>query len=131
MADQQPVERILLRQLAAYLTIPMWMMDEAGNLLYFNPAAEVLLGAGFDEIGPIRAEQLPDLFSVASIDERADDEAVLPVQTTLETRRPSYGAVRFRGLDEAWRQVEIAAIPIEGQSDRFLGVLAFFWEIHD
>ena len=32
MSPQHPVEMILLRQLASYLTIAIWMMDADGNL---------------------------------------------------------------------------------------------------
>ena len=41
---QQPIEMILLRQLAEHLAIPMWVIDGAGDLVFFNEAAEPTLG---------------------------------------------------------------------------------------
>ena len=125
MSTQQPVEMVLLRQLASYLTIPIWMMDDSGNLLYYNVAAEQSLGARFNDVGPIHAEQLADLFKTSAIDEPGDD---MPVVRTLQTRQPAHGRIRFCSLDGVWRDVEITAIPIEGLANRFLGAMALFWD---
>src|SRR5439155_856752 len=37
---QKQVEIILMRQLASYLTLPVFVVDPEGNLLYYNPPAE-------------------------------------------------------------------------------------------
>jgi hypothetical protein len=34
----------------------------------------------------------------------------------------------MRGLDGAWRTIEVTAFPIEGQAERHLGAVALFWE---
>jgi hypothetical protein len=34
-------------------------------------------------------------------------------------------------MDGIWRDVEVSAIPLEGQGGRFLGVFVTFWEIGD
>ncbi len=34
-------------------------------------------------------------------------------------------------MDGVWRDVEISAMPIEGQGKRFLGIFATFWESND
>ena len=65
---QQPLELILLRQLASHLVIPMWMMDEQGNLIYYNASAEGLLGVHFDDVGPINSEQLVGKWQVTQMD---------------------------------------------------------------
>jgi PAS domain S-box-containing protein len=129
MAQQQPVEMILLRQLASYLTIPMWMMDDAGNLIYYNESAEGLLGVEFDDAGPIRAEQLVGMWQVTQLDGTPLPDPDFPVVNSLMKRVPTHRAVRFQGMDGVWRAVEVTAIPIEGQGNRFLGVLATFWEV--
>jgi PAS domain S-box-containing protein len=131
MSDQQPIEMILLRQLAAYLALAIWMMDDVGNLLYYNAPAEKLLGARFDDVGPIHAEQLGELFQTSLVGEPDEDNAEIPVVTALRTRHPSHGPVRFCGLDGVWREVDISALPIEGQGGRFLGVVAAFVEVTD
>lgn len=129
MPDQHPVEMILLRQLASHLNIAIWIMDHDGNLVYYNEPAEGLLGAQFDDVGPLHAEDLTTLFQVTGLDGAPLEDKQLPVVAAFLDRQPSHGDVRFRGLDGAWRDVGISAMPLEGQGRRFLGVLATFWEI--
>lgn len=129
VTSQHPVEMILLRQLASYLTLPIWMMDQAGNLVYYNEPAERLLGIRFDDAGPITAAQLADLFRTTDLEGTPIPDGEMPVVKALASRFPAHRAMRFCGLDEVWRDVEISAMPIEGQSGRLLGVFATFWEI--
>lgn len=126
---QQPLEMIILRQLASYLTIPMWMMDDAGDLIFYNEPAEALLGVQFDDVGPIRAEQLVGMWQVTDRDGELLPEAEFPVVAALTRQVAGHRAVRFQSKDGEWRDVEVTAIPIEGQGKRFLGVLAMFWEV--
>lgn len=119
---------ILLRQLASYLTLPIWMMDQSGNLLYYNEPAEKLLGVRYDDAGPIHANQLADLFRTTDLSGNPIPDTEMPVVRTLTSHFPAHSTIRFCGLDGVWRDVEISAMPIEGQGDRFLGVFATFWE---
>ena len=48
---QRPIELILLRQLASYLDMPIFVVDAEGRLVYYNEPAEPLLGVRFDEVG--------------------------------------------------------------------------------
>jgi PAS domain S-box-containing protein len=131
MSDQQPLEMILLRQLASYLTIPMWMMDDQGNLIYYNDAAESLLGIEFDDVGVIKAEQLVGKWNVTTLDGAPVPEEEFPVVAAMVKQVPGHRAVRFQGMDGVWREVEVTALPIQGQGNRFLGVLTIFWEVQD
>lgn len=131
MRVQQPVEMILLRQVASYLTIPIWMMDAAGNLVYYNEPAERLLGIQFDDVGPVHADQLGEMFRLTKTDGKPMDPFDFPVLVALEKRVPNSGEVRYCGMDGIWRDVAVTALPVEGQGNRFLGVFATFWEIGD
>jgi PAS domain S-box-containing protein len=126
---QQPLEMIILRQLAGYLTIPMWLMDGAGDLIFYNEPAEELLGVQFDDVGPIRAEQLLGMWQVTDLDGELLPEADFPVMAALTRQVAGHRAVRFQGRDGEWRAVEVTALPITGQGKRFVGVLATFWEV--
>lgn len=128
---QQPIEMILLRQAASYLTIPIWMMDSEGNLLFYNEPAEKLLGVTFDDAGPLHADQLATMFMTTDLEGQPIPDVELPVVTALVKQRPAHGKIKFCGLDGNWRVVEISALPVEGQGGRFLGVFASFWEVGD
>lgn len=128
---QQPLETILLRQLASYLATPIWLTDADGNLVYYNEPAEQLLGVRFEEAGPFNAAELSDLFQVTDLDGNALDPSQVPVARALMNRSPTHGRVRFSGLDGIPREIEVTAIAVTGQGDRFLGVMATFWEPDD
>ena len=128
MSEQQPMELILLRQVASYLTLPMWIMDHQGNLLYYNDPAQDLLGARFADVGAISAGELESRFEVTGPDGSPIGPEGMPVVQALRRQAPTHGEVRYRSLDGTSHLVEITALPIVGQGQRFLGVLATFWE---
>lgn len=129
---QQPIELILLRQWASYMSIPIWVMDASGNLLYYNAPAEEILGRQFDLAGPIKAAEIEGLFQTRRLDGTPLPSDELPVITSLVERRPAHGTLGFRGLDGEWRAVEVTALPIERPGGaEFLGVVAMFWEYKD
>ena len=45
--SQQPLELILARQFADSLTMAVFLVDPEGNLLFYNEAAEDILGIRF------------------------------------------------------------------------------------
>ena len=131
MRVQLPIEMILLRQVASYLTLPILLMDAEGSLLFYNEPAEQLLGMTFEDAGSIRAQQLAGLFEATDLAGTPLRDGELPVVAALVERKPMHGRLRFRGLDGEWHEVETTVVPVEGHGKRFLGVLATFWGITD
>jgi PAS domain-containing protein len=129
MRSQQPVEMILLRQVASYLAVPVWMMDEHGNLIYYNEPAEELLGIQFDDAGPVHADQVGERFKVSDFDGEPLADNEVPVVVALTKGVPDHRDLRFQGSNGVWRDVSVTALPVEGQGGRFLGVFATFWEL--
>jgi PAS domain-containing protein len=128
MSSQQPLEMILLRQLAHYLASPVWILGATGELVFYNEPAEHLLGIKFGEVGPLVAVELTKMFEVTEPGGEPLAESDFPVADALINRTPASGLVRFRAKDGVQRLVEVLAMPIVGRGDRFLGVLATFWE---
>ena len=48
---QQPLELILARQFADSMIMAVFIVDPEGNLLFYNEAAEDILGIRFSETG--------------------------------------------------------------------------------
>ena len=63
-----PIQIILVRQLATYLSVPLFLMDPKGKLLFYNEPAEAILGSRFDETGAMSLEEWSSAFT------RFDDE---------------------------------------------------------
>ncbi len=127
---QQPIELILTRQWASYLAVPVWLVGDNGDLLYYNEPAEALVGRRYDESGEMPLAELPEIFAILSDeDERPLPPEEQPLAIALWEHRPAHRRVRFRGLDGVWRRVDATAFPLEGQGGRRLGAVALFWEV--
>lgn len=131
MPEQHPVEIILLRQAASYLTMPIWITNHAGDLIYYNDPAGDMVGLPFDEMGPMPVDQLQSTFKVSDLEGNPISNDEIPTVKPLITHRPARGKIRFLAFDRVWRDIEVWATPLEAQSGRFVGVLATFWELQD
>jgi PAS domain-containing protein len=124
-----PIEIILARQLAGYLSVPFFLVDPKGCLIFYNEAAEAVLGLRFQETGAMPAERWSTCFMPASEDGRPLPPAEVPLMVTLATQRPAYRRLYIRGQDGVERHIEVVAIPISGLRGAFLGAAALFWEL--
>jgi PAS domain-containing protein len=125
---QKPLELILMRQLAAYLAMPVIIADHEGTFLFYNRPAEVILGRPFEEVGERRLEDW--VREVDLFDEDGSpippDQRPLPV--ALREHRAVHRRLQIRGFDGRVRLVESTVLPLEGQGGRTLGGAIFFWE---
>ena len=125
---QQPIEVILARQLADYLTLPVFLVDPDGNLIFYNEPAEKILGYRYEETGPMPAQQWTTVFLPTDEDGNPLEPSQLPLIIALQENRPAHSGFWIRGLDGVLRHIEVSAFPLVGQSDRHLGAMALFWE---
>lgn len=124
---QQPIELILVRQLASYLTTPVFVIDPDGTLVYFNEAAAPLLGRRFEETEPMPKASWLEAFAPHAIDGTPLDAASNPLLAALAQRREQHRSLAIRSLDGGDRRIEATALPLEGQGGRLLGAVAVFW----
>jgi PAS domain-containing protein len=126
---QQEIEIILSRHLAEHLAMPVFIVNPAGDLIFYNEPAENILGYRFDETGVMPANEWATVFQPfdsAGNSLRPDD---LPLVIAITERSPAHKNFWIRGLDESLRQIEVTAFPLIGQGDNFLGAVAIFWEV--
>lgn len=129
MATQHPIEIILARQWAESMEHPMWITDAEGNLVFYNEAAEPILGVRFDEAGEMPAAELAERFVTTDLDGSPLPNERLPLVETLTTWQPSHRSLRIRAYDGHWRSIHVTSIPLVAEGDRRLGALAIFWEL--
>ena len=126
-----PIQIILTRQLASYLSVPLFLVDPKGNLIFYNEPAEAILGRRFDETGAMSREEWLSAFT------RFDDEGQPiqpedhPVMITLTEKRPIYKRYHMRGPDGLVRHIEVTSILITGLQGDLLGAVALFWELSE
>lgn len=125
---QRELELILVRQLAGYLALPIFVVDPAGNLLYYNEPAELLLGLRYDETGEMPVEEWSTVFVPRDDDGNPLAPEDLPLVRALAQKSPQHGRMVIDGLDGGERALDVTALPLVGQHGRELGALAVFWE---
>ena len=127
----RPIQIILTQRLASYLSIPVFLVDQKGDLLFYNEPAEGILGRRFDETGAMPADEWSTAFTPEDIEGRPIAPEALPLMITLTKQRPAYKRFYIRGLDGSRRHIEVASIPITGLQGEFLGAAALFWELSE
>ena len=120
---------IVAREFAAQLAVPVLVSDRDGRLVYFNEAAEEVIGQSFAEAGELPASEYASIFSVTDEEGRplAPDE--LPGSIALQEHKPAHGMLNIVGLDDAPRTIEVTAIPLLARRDEPVGVMRIFWPI--
>jgi PAS domain-containing protein len=109
-----PLEVILLRELADHLATPIFVVDPAGDLLFYNEPAEQLLGSRFDETGMMPFEEWSTIFTPTDRDGAPIAPDELPLAIAVQQQRPAQGNMWIRGLDGARRELTVTAIPLQG-----------------
>ena len=124
---QHEVELILARQLAGGLAVPVLLVDDRGDTLYYNESAEVLFGRRFDEIDALPFETRTALLAPRTADGRPLPVDELPGMRAMRERRPAHVAFHMHGLDGVLRPVEATAIPLESARGHVLGAFVVLW----
>ena len=127
-SGQQALETILMRRIASTLATPIFLVDPAGHLLYFNPPAEPILGQPFAGTALATREQLYSSFRPRDEDGNPIAPEDHPLSLARSEREPVHRRTLIRGLDGRDRRIAITAIPLIGQSDQLVGAFGAFWE---
>ncbi len=122
------IEVILTRQLADCLSIPIFITDTTGRLIFYNEPAEVLLGSRYEETGEMPVETWSTVFK--PIDEHGKEipPAELPLVITLKTCSPHHKSFWIESLQGKIEKISVTSYPIIGRTGKFQGAVAIFWE---
>ena len=127
--SQMEIEVILSRHLAEYLAMPIFIVDPAGSLLYYNEPAEEVLGYRYIETGTMPASEWSTIFSPMDEDGNPLPPEELPLIIAINEQHPAHKSFWIKGMNGSLRKLEVTAIPLIGQAERFLGAIAIFWEV--
>lgn len=125
---QYPIELILTRQLASQLAMPVFLVDGDGTLVFYNEAAEAILGRRFEETGAMTAREWAKAFTPRDGRGRPLPPASLPLTIALREQHPAHADFHIRGLDAVDRRIEATAFPLIGLAGRLVGAVVVFWE---
>ena len=119
---------ILARELAANLATPMFIIDANGVLVFYNEAAELLIGRSFGELGEVAAVDFGAVLQLAEPDGTPLRRRDTPAGVAFFERKPAHRVVVATGYDGVRRQVDVTAYPLFGANDEMHGVVTVFWE---
>jgi PAS domain-containing protein len=129
--SSKEIEVILSRQLADCLSVPVFIVDTHGDLLFYNEPAEELLGLTYDESGAMPASEWSTMFRPEDDKGNAYPVEDLPLIQTLSTQLPSHGEFWINNLRGSVYKISLTSFPIMGRPNRFLGAIAIFWKISE
>lgn len=122
------IEIILNRQLADCLSIPVFITDTVGNLIFYNEAAEHVLGKRFEETGEMPVEEWSTVFKPLDNSDKPMAPEELPLVKTLTDQYPHHGSFQIISLKGEKQSISATAYPIISRSENFVGAVAIFWK---
>jgi PAS domain-containing protein len=124
---QRPLELILARNLLSALSTAAILVNQPGEIIFYNEAAGMLLGRRFEEKGAMSPEEWNATFG--PFDDNGDPIPMerQPVTMSLRANRPAHARHRIRSLTGGEHTVEVSGLPVVG-NDGFEGAMLFFWE---
>lgn len=124
----QAIEMILSRQLADSLSVPVFLVDPEGNLLFYNPPAEAILGKKFEDTGPMPVGDWGTSFFPHEEDGTPIPPEGLPLVQTINTEIPAHRTFWIKSLKGNSTRISVTSIPIIGRAGKFSGAMAIFWD---
>ena len=118
---------ILVREFASNLATPMLIADAEGTLVYYNDAAEDVIGRPFSEVGELPVDEFTTSFEPRTEDDEPLDPDERPVRIALDQRRAEHQRFTITSRDGLEREVSVTAFPLFAHADEFVGVVGIFW----
>jgi PAS domain-containing protein len=125
------IEIILNRQLADCLSIPVFIVDPAGNLIFYNEPAEQLLGKRFEDTGEMPVEEWGTIFNPVDDDGNRIAPEELPLAKTLRNGYPYHKSFHIESLKGEMQNISVTSYPIISRSGKSLGAVAIFWKLKE
>jgi PAS domain-containing protein len=125
--QQKQLVLILARAFAANLSTPTLIADDRGYLVYYNEAAEAVVGRRFSETGEVPLEEWLVEFEPRSTLSAPLPPTERPTRVALEQRRPAHLRYLVTSSDGVEREIEVSAFPLFAHTDEFVGIVGFWW----
>jgi len=118
---------ILARQFAANLATPTLIADDRGQLIFYNEAAEEVIGRTFAEAGEMPLDEWTASFEPRTADEEPLPPERRPARMAFDERRAAHERFWITSRDGVDREVAVTAFPLLAHADEFVGIVAIFW----
>jgi PAS domain-containing protein len=125
--SQKQLVLILARAFASNLSTPTLLADARGYLVFYNEAAEAVVGRRFSETGEMPLDDWIAAFEprTAEADPLPADRR--PARIALDERRPAHLSYVVTSADGVEREIDVIALPLFAHTDEFVGIIVIFW----
>jgi hypothetical protein len=127
-APQRNLVLILARDFASRLATAVFLVDTDGNLIYYNEAAELVLGRPYVEGETMAAAEWSTAFNPVDEDGVPVPLESMPLGVAMIHGRPEHKHFWIVGEDTVRRAIEVTAFPLFTQAAEMVGAVAIFWE---
>jgi PAS domain-containing protein len=126
---QKHLVLILAREFAANLSTPTLVADDRGHLVYYNEAAEAVVGRRFSEVGELPLDDWLAAFEAKSLTSEPIPPDRRPARIAFDQRRASHLRYVVTSADGFDREIEATAFPLFAHTEDFVGIVAIFWRV--
>jgi PAS domain-containing protein len=124
---QKHLTLILAREFVSNLATPTLIADARGYLVYYNEAAEGVVGRRFAEVGEMPLDDWASAFDARTLALEPVRPEQRPARIALDERRASHLRYRVTGVDAVEREIEVTAFPLFAHDEEFVGIVVIFW----
>ena len=127
-ADQQKhLVLILAREFASSLSTPTLVADARGYLVFYNEAAEAVVGRRFSGAEETPYDEWVSAFEPRTVSSQPLPPERRPARIAFDERRASHLRYLVTSTDGVDREIESTAFPLFARTDEFVGVVVIFW----
>lgn len=124
---QKHLTLILAREFVSNLATPTLIADARGYLVYYNEAAEAVVGRRFAEVGEMPLDEWASPFEARTLTADPLPAERRPARIALDERRPAHLRYLATGVDGVEREIEVTAFPLFAHDEEFVGIVVIFW----
>jgi PAS domain-containing protein len=124
---QKTLVLILARQFVSNLSTPTLIADARGYLVFYNEAAEAVVGRRFAEAGEMPLDDWLAAFESRTVASEPLAPELRPARIAFDERRPSHLQYLVRSADGVEREIDVSAFPLFAHTDEFVGIVVIFW----
>src|SRR6202008_3758838 len=120
---QKQLVLLLARAFASNLSTPALLADTRGYLVYYNEAAELVVGKRFAETGEVPLDEWLDPFAPPTSGGELLPPKNRPTSIALRDPRPAHLRYTVTSSDGVEREIEVSAFPLFAHADEFVGAI--------
>ena len=125
--QQKQLVLILARAFVSNLATPALVADTRGVLVFYNEAAEAVVGRRFADTGELPLDEWLAAFEPRTAGAEPVPAERRPSHLALAERRPAHLQYVVTSTDGVEREIEVTAIPLFAHADEFVGIVTIFW----